>query len=504
MPKTLLLADDSVTIRKVVGISFANEDVSLVTVDNGDDAILKARQIKPDAILADVVMPGKSGYEVCETVKSDPELRHIPVLLLTGTFEAFDEERARNAGAAGHVAKPFEASSLVGEVKRLFAAGASPEAAAAPPAAPPQTAPTETAPAATARPSVESFDFDDDLGAPTSPEQETVLVSVDALEDDSASTDAIGLSDTDLLSPDMPTGGTAEAEGTVLLQDPNETGDDLAFGELEPELPGADVQPLGDAAADFLGPDPAPSTGSASPEELMGATSEGLAPPAPSDPLSGNTTQTGFTGQEFDFESTGSSDPLFQDESNLAEATLLDPAAAADFDVSSSDLGDPLAAAPPTVPQETPAWQPEAPAAGHPSIDDLSDDLTQLDPDALLGEPLTASAAPAEPAPIELEPGAAMPTAEPTVLATDLGATAPDPATATANLLADIEPQVRKQLHDTLEKVAWDSFSDVTDKIVREAIKKVEAVAWEVIPQLAEQLVREEIQRMKGESDDAE
>ncbi len=122
MPKKLLLADDSVTIQKVIGISFANEDVTLVTVDNGDDAIAKARELVPDLVLADVVMPGKTGYEVCETIKSDPNLRHIPVLLLTGTFEAFDEDRARQVGAAGHVAKPFEAQILVDQVTQLLAA----------------------------------------------------------------------------------------------------------------------------------------------------------------------------------------------------------------------------------------------------------------------------------------------------------------------------------------------------------------------------------------------
>ena len=96
MSKTLLLADDSVTIQKVVGISFANEDVRIVTVDNGDDAVARAREIKPDIVLADVVMPGKSGYDVCAAIKGDPELRGTPVLLLTGTFETFDEDRARN------------------------------------------------------------------------------------------------------------------------------------------------------------------------------------------------------------------------------------------------------------------------------------------------------------------------------------------------------------------------------------------------------------------------
>src|SRR5678809_1103781 len=101
MPTTLLLADDSVTIQKVVGISFATEDIAITTVDNGRDAVAKARALRPDVILADVVMPGMSGYEVCETVKADPNLRHIPVLLLTGTFEAFDQARATAVGAPG-------------------------------------------------------------------------------------------------------------------------------------------------------------------------------------------------------------------------------------------------------------------------------------------------------------------------------------------------------------------------------------------------------------------
>ena len=85
MPKNLLLADDSITIQKVVGITFANEDFKVTSVDNGDDAIAKARELRPDVILADVVMPKKNGYEVCEAVKGDPALQGIPVLLLAGT-----------------------------------------------------------------------------------------------------------------------------------------------------------------------------------------------------------------------------------------------------------------------------------------------------------------------------------------------------------------------------------------------------------------------------------
>ena len=86
MPKTLLLADDSVTIQKVVGITFANEDVELVTVDNGDDALVRAREVQPDIVLADVSMPGLNGYALCAELKRDPGLQRIPVLLLTGTL----------------------------------------------------------------------------------------------------------------------------------------------------------------------------------------------------------------------------------------------------------------------------------------------------------------------------------------------------------------------------------------------------------------------------------
>ncbi len=124
MPRTLLLADDSITIQRVVGITFANEDFEITTVDNGEDAIQKAKELKPNIILADVIMPKKNGYEVCQAIKSDPALRATPVLLLAGTFEAFDENRARAVGANGHITKPFESQALIDKVNGLLGAGA--------------------------------------------------------------------------------------------------------------------------------------------------------------------------------------------------------------------------------------------------------------------------------------------------------------------------------------------------------------------------------------------
>jgi CheY-like chemotaxis protein len=147
MPKKMLLADDSITIQRVVSITFANEDVAITTVDNGDDAIAKAKAIKPDIILADVIMPKKNGYEVCQAVRNDPELQHTPVLLLAGTFEAFDENRAREVGASGHITKPFESQALIDKVNELL--GAAPAAAPRPapqPVAVPRPAPAPASP----------------------------------------------------------------------------------------------------------------------------------------------------------------------------------------------------------------------------------------------------------------------------------------------------------------------------------------------------------------------
>jgi CheY-like chemotaxis protein len=120
MSKTLLVADDSLTIRKVIGMVLALEDFQMTSVDNGIDAISRARDLRPDLVLADVLMPGRSGYEVCEAIKSDPSTAHIPVLLLAGNFEPFDEARARAARADDHITKPFESQAFLDKVRKLL------------------------------------------------------------------------------------------------------------------------------------------------------------------------------------------------------------------------------------------------------------------------------------------------------------------------------------------------------------------------------------------------
>jgi CheY-like chemotaxis protein len=136
MPHTLLLADDSVTIQRVIELTFADEDVRVVAVGDGQQAIDRIFQEPPDIVLADVGMPGCDGYEVAEFVKSRSDLKHIPVLLLTGAFEPVDEARVQQVRADGVLAKPFEPQELITRVKALLGAGTTRGAAGAVQASP--------------------------------------------------------------------------------------------------------------------------------------------------------------------------------------------------------------------------------------------------------------------------------------------------------------------------------------------------------------------------------
>ncbi|HUP64462.1 MAG TPA: response regulator [Thermoanaerobaculia bacterium] len=120
MAKKILLADDSITIQKVVELTFSDGDYEVIAVNNGAKAIQKLQEVRPDLILSDIIMPEKNGYEVCEFVKSHPDFKTIPVVLLTGTFEPFDPDRAERAGCDAVVTKPFESQSLIHKVEELI------------------------------------------------------------------------------------------------------------------------------------------------------------------------------------------------------------------------------------------------------------------------------------------------------------------------------------------------------------------------------------------------
>ena len=127
--RKMLLADDSITIQKVVDLTFADEGMQVTTVSNGEQAIEKLEEVAPDIVLADVFMPGRNGYEVCEHIKRNERFRHIPVMLLVGSFEPFDEAEARRVGADDFLTKPFQSiRQLVNKVGALLSGAAEDDA----------------------------------------------------------------------------------------------------------------------------------------------------------------------------------------------------------------------------------------------------------------------------------------------------------------------------------------------------------------------------------------
>ncbi|MEJ2581331.1 MAG: response regulator, partial [Acidobacteriota bacterium] len=165
MSRTILLADDSLTIQKVVELTFADTDYEVVAVSSGDELLQRLPDARPDLVICDVIMPGQDGYQVCQEIKSSSDFLHLPVILLTGTFEPFDRDRAIAVGCSEIITKPFEAKKLVDAVERL----------ATTPASPPPTA-------------AESQDFEpEELGEPVSDfelEDTAVSEETDTAEED--------------------------------------------------------------------------------------------------------------------------------------------------------------------------------------------------------------------------------------------------------------------------------------------------------------------------------
>ncbi|MFN0086353.1 MAG: response regulator [Blastocatellia bacterium] len=136
MSYKILLADDSVTVQKIITLTFSDEGVDVLTVNNGDDAIHRLQYLRPALVMADVSIPGKNGYEICEFIRNHSDLRDTPVILLVPAFEPFDEERARRVGADYHLTKPFQSiRTLIATVKSLIEPGQARPPAPGPPVA---------------------------------------------------------------------------------------------------------------------------------------------------------------------------------------------------------------------------------------------------------------------------------------------------------------------------------------------------------------------------------
>ncbi len=120
----LLLADDSITIQKVVELVLAEEGFEIKAANNGEEALQQLPGFNPDIVLADIEMPRVNGYQLCEKIKSNPATAGIPVLLLAGAFEPVDEELVRKVGAADFIVKPFESQDLIAKLNAALSVGA--------------------------------------------------------------------------------------------------------------------------------------------------------------------------------------------------------------------------------------------------------------------------------------------------------------------------------------------------------------------------------------------
>jgi CheY-like chemotaxis protein len=120
MAKRILIADDSVTIQKAFALTFGSEDVALTAARSADEGLALAQRSRPDLIIADGAMPGRSGYDLCTQIRADPALRGVPVYILASGQQPYDEAKGQRAGADGHLLKPWETNAFIESVREAL------------------------------------------------------------------------------------------------------------------------------------------------------------------------------------------------------------------------------------------------------------------------------------------------------------------------------------------------------------------------------------------------
>ena len=470
MGKKILLADDSITIQKVIELTFSDEDFEVVTVGNGRAAIEKVQDVRPDLVLCDIIMPEKDGYEVCDFIKKTPGLGHIPVLLLTGAFEPFDQDRANRVGCDGFLAKPFEPQTLIAKVKDLLNQAATRTQSGPRPVAAPATVPLpEPMSGGTPYPAPAVPAFAPSARRPRpepepEPEPESAFISDEPLEETPTMVSPaydMGASSTYDEPPIPPPAAEAPPEELSYVEELSEPEDELM-----------DVSP--EESATLQGEEEAEPE----PEEEADSAPSSWAQPTVEVPLEMRA-QAGV-------EAAHAPEPAFED---VFEEEAPAPAPAApthrteDFgfvrtqDVIGSPAAPsvPSAAAPETV-REGFGWvrqadlpgTPPAPHSAHPFASSAGASAPAPEPDKRAPEPFEEELGSAESSFGSVSSNAPEPPARPSEAA-EVGV-----------------PM------DMVEKIAQRVVAQISEKVIRE-------IAWEVIPDLAENLIKKEIDRLKAE-----
>jgi CheY-like chemotaxis protein len=558
MGKKILLADDSITIQKVIELTFSDEDFDVITVGNGRLALEKLPEVRPDIVLCDIIMPEKDGYEVCEQIKTNPAHSHIPVLLLTGAFEPFDQERAARAGYDGSLAKPFEPETLIAKVKDLLAR------------APVRTAPPVLRPVAPAPPAVvepppvltfarpvpppvpapappPSFIPDEPFGAldasafseppgppavedfaPMSEEESATLLGPPPEESapaDAASTVMFRAGDLPWNADPAPKAPAPPVVAPPVLAPPRAVEPEPVFvpepaeaAEIAEEPPVFEEvleEDLDFGATSFEPEVPADASSADSGGTVMFAPEPGTMPPLPPDELGG---------------ATGAFAPVPAGETTLAggpshfppePVTVIEPEAAFEAEPVFEPEPEPVfepEAAPASAFEPEPVFEP----APEPAFEAAPVAAVAPEPEALLEAAPAFEPAPApafEPAPVPAFEPAPAPAPEPApapalepepeaVLEPEPEPVAPaPPAPAAAESFAEVAAAVAEPVPPPplpSQSAAMSVPVEMVEKIAQRVVaqiseKAVREIAWEVIPDLAEALIKQEIERLKAE-----
>ena len=469
MRKKLLLADDSITIQKVIGITFANEDYELTVVDNGDAALEKALSENPDLILADVFMPGKNGYELCAAVRQEPMLQGVPVLLLTGTFEPFDENKARAAGADSWIAKPFESQALIDRVEELLAR---PQPPAAPAVEPPVVAAVAPVPEAAA-------DIWGDLAESEAAEAETVQTTEVFAEAYAAAKPVPPATEEAAEFEEDIWGAVSFDEEDLLAGDSlDETAGDI-WGSMEEEEAVAEAPPAAITEESFLFEEEPLA-------ELTPPVDFG-APPAMEEFI--------FEEEEVPLAPMAAEDLQELEEEDilpLDEFDILEEEELAGMAVPQDGEDFVFAEAEETLPAEAPAapaefgevfaFEEESVIGEEPIAFEEEFALTEEGPEWGIAE---------GPGVVAIEPSA--PAAEEFLVIPAETAMEPEPAAAPVAAAA-VEERVRGLSEEELRQIVERVAGSVIERLAGSVLEKI---AWEVVPDLAENLVKEEIRKIK-------
>lgn len=500
MPKQLLVADKSVVIQKSVGITFAQEDFTVTYANDGDECLEKVKQLKPDVLLVHTGIPKKSGYDVCQAMKADPQMRGITVILMTGTHEAFDEARSKSAGADAYIIKPFESQALIDRVKELTSRTGAPAVAAQPPSPPqpakaPATPPpqpprpvaaTPPAPPAAPRPQAPTPSPSATIAGPARPPAGQPFIpspTPPPLPPKVATPTA---------SPASTIMGQAPSYAPPISRDAPMLDLDLAAPEIapEPEIPAADSVfdfSFDDApsAAAVLEPQAEP-TGALPSGDIWDFSAEVVtsAPAATPEPVADVPLES-FTPD------------LVAGAGTAPEEAALELSPDSSFDASGGWLAaeEPGAAAviasePIVAPvfefQENPP-APEVPAAGSGAAADFGFDLSESDATQVQIADGAASASPFDFSVESSVPSIVEPSFSPEA---ETAAYIPEPAFHESTSPIQQEAPASGNGNIALTDAQMEA---IVSKVFA---KVIERIAWEVVPDLAEALIKEELSRL--------